>query len=267
MKMGTSTLTLGYGHYLGHNNRSLQSSGLVVSEIAYHTKVFEGWHSHEHAHISFLLKGGNCEQRQGREEEYTTGNIVYYHAGEMHRNTHTRHPSKNLNLEITGTFLKQYQLTETLLHKAISRQHAPFTMLKIYKELLANDTVAAPAMVMLLLELLQEGITEKSATPKWVSIIRELMQDCWDEPLTLTDLAEATGIHPITISKHFSQYFGCTFGAYMRKLRVAKSMPMIRAGENSLTEIAYTCRFADQSHFTRTFKSLTGLLPREYRNI
>jgi AraC family transcriptional regulator len=42
---------------------------------------------------------------------------------------------------------------------------------------------------------------------------------------------------------------------------------MLKNTRLSLTEIAYTCGFADQGHFTRTFKAATGFLPKTFRKI
>ena len=44
-----------------------------------------------------------------------------------------------------------------------------------------------------------------------------------------------------------------------------QSIHLMHTSELSLTEIAYNCQFSDQSHFIKTFKSLTWLTPKEYR--
>lgn len=43
------------------------------------------------------------------------------------------------------------------------------------------------------------------------------------------------------------------------------SIHLIHNSELSLTEIAYICQFYDQSHFIKTFRSLTLLTPKEYK--
>lgn len=47
---------------------------------------------------------------------------------------------------------------------------------------------------------------------------------------------------------------------YLHALQLIHHTPM------SLTQIAYTCQFADQSHFNKTFKLFTGITPGEYRS-
>ncbi len=63
-------------------------------------------------------------------------------------------------------------------------------------------------------------------------------------------MATIIGVHPVTISKYFPRYFSCTLGEYMRKLKIEKSLSLIKSPGNSLTNVAYACGFFDQSHFT-----------------
>jgi AraC family transcriptional regulator len=51
----------------------------------------------------------------------------------------------------------------------------------------------------------------------------------------------------------------------MRKLKIERSLEMLKTPGIRLTDVAYDCGFFDQSHFTRTFKQLTGLLPAQYQ--
>lgn len=44
-----------------------------------------------------------------------------------------------------------------------------------------------------------------------------------------------------------------------------QAVHLMHFSEFSLTDIAYSCHFYDQSHFIKTFKSLSHLAPKEYR--
>jgi transcriptional regulator GlxA family with amidase domain len=48
-----------------------------------------------------------------------------------------------------------------------------------------------------------------------------------------------------------------------RRVEVAKDLML--AEPMPLAQVAAACGFADQSHFTRTFASLTGLTPARWR--
>jgi AraC family transcriptional regulator len=50
-------------------------------------------------------------------------------------------------------------------------------------------------------------------------------------------------------------------------MRIEKSLSLLPDKNLSLTEIAFDCGFADQSHFLRCFKQITGNTPSAYRKL
>ncbi|HLM01550.1 MAG TPA: helix-turn-helix transcriptional regulator [Pyrinomonadaceae bacterium] len=195
---------------------------------------------------------------------------MFFHAGEPHQTIIELFPTKNINLAIEREFLQDNLTTETAIESAVDRNpNAKFIMLKIYRELVSEDVFSDCSIKMLLLNLIHTNpeTDAKTARPGWINIVAELTRDKWNESLTLKDLSAAAGVHPITISKHFPKYFSCTFGEYMRRLKIEKSLYFLKVSSFSLTEIAAECGFSDQSHFIRTFKQLTGFLPNNYKKI
>jgi AraC family transcriptional regulator len=83
----------------------------------------------------------------------------------------------------------------------------------------------------------------------------------------LVDIAAGCGTHPVTISRQFRRYFGCSLGEYRRRLMIRRSLPLIGESAIALGTIAFTCGFADQSHFIRTFRGATRFRPGEYRQL
>jgi AraC family transcriptional regulator len=83
--------------------------------------------------------------------------------------------------------------------------------------------------------------------------------------LTLDGIAKSVGTHPVHLARAFRQHHYCTIGEYIRKLRVEFACCEITTTDSSLAEIAARTGFYDQSHFSRTFKRIIGVTPREYR--
>ena len=51
--------------YLGNTKNTFNNKqGIAVVETEYQQKVYEGWHSHNNAHITLFLKGGTAEKRK-----------------------------------------------------------------------------------------------------------------------------------------------------------------------------------------------------------
>lgn len=122
----------------------------------------------------------------------------------------------------------------------------------------------------LLLDVYQKFLhgPKDKAMPGWARELREMIQDQIDTNLTLSlkEISESLNVHPSYLSREFSKYFdNLTFGDYIRKLRIEKSMELLADPKHSLAEIAYLTGFSDQSHFARIFKKQTGQSPLSYR--
>lgn len=225
-------------------------------------------HFHENAHLNFILSGGVIDKRQKSEAEVKSGEMMFFYAGEPHQTIYKCFPEINISFTINESLFADKSFGETCQIESLSKSaNTKFTALKIYKELAIQDEFSHSSIEMLIMNLFSAETKTKNEHPKWVEKVIELLNDSWNEPLSLKDLAKAANVYPTTISKHFPKYVSCTLGEYRRRLKIEKSLGFIKTSNQSLTEIAYQCGFHDQSHFTRTFKHLTGFLPRQYETL
>lgn len=256
--------------YLGSTKKIFNNTkGIAVVETEYQKKVYEGWHSHDNAHITLFLKGGTTEKRKNFSETVGPGSLLFYHSEELHLNQNTLFPSKNINIEIEENLLKELQLSEATIEKSIQNTTlTKFIILKIFKESLVADTFSGDTITMLFSQLSNTSHLERfEKSPFWVKSLNELLNDCWNENPNLQDLSQILNLNPITISKHFPKYFGCTLGEYMRRIKINRSLSLIQSKNTNLTEISFQCGFSDQSHFIRTFKNQTGFLPKQFQKL
>jgi AraC family transcriptional regulator len=259
---------LNKGEYTGEIVSKMIIDDGIVTTTHYSSKENNpDWHYHENLHICFVFQGGKAETK--KEASYTQkgGSIFFYHAQEKHRWISPRPISKSANIEIGPQFLDKYSLKESQIKKALQENvSARSLMLKMQQEMLLNESDSYNSIESLLLELISfSKSSEVKKTPSWITSLTELLHDQWNEPMTLQEIALIIGVHPVTISKFFRKYFSCTLGEYQRKLKVEKSIQLIKESELSLTEIAFLCGFTDQSHFIRNFKKMTGFLPKGFQ--
>lgn len=256
------------GHFLGTASQTFQLDGIIVSQTRYQTPVFQGWHCHEHHHLTLLLAGGNQEQRSRKEQEVSAGQLLYYYSGERHKNSRTQYPSKNINIEIPETFLAQHGLQFSTLEKfPVQQAQMKYAMLQIYRECMLADQLLPTTLPALLLPVFTAPPIRKQVMPPWLAQLKTLLHDRWSDTLSLNEMAVILGIHPVTISRYFPVYFHCSLGEYIRKIKIDHAMQLIQTTDQSLTTIAYACGFFDQSHFIRTFKQVTGFLPRQFQQL
>jgi AraC-like DNA-binding protein len=93
----------------------------------------------------------------------------------------------------------------------------------------------------------------------------ELMIARLGEDLSLSEPASACGLSLSYFSRAFRQSMGTSPHRWLLLQRVLRAKSLLRDAEPSLAEIASTCGFADQSHFTRVFTGLVGASPGAWR--
>lgn len=137
---------------------------------------------------------------------------------------------------------------------------------RIARELRAPDSATPVAVEGLVLEMLALATRpERLAAPRWLTRTREELHDRFLDPPRIGDLAAAAGVHPDHLARAFRVRFGVPIGSYLRRLRLDWAATRLESSEQGISAIALAAGFADQSHFTRTFKRHTGLTPQAYR--
>lgn len=104
----------------------------------------------------------------------------------------------------------------------------------------------------------QQTLNVVDKAKKWV-------EDKCREDLSMEQAADYVGLSPFYFSKLFKQHVGETFIDYLTGLRIKKAKELIEAGELSLKEICYEVGYHDPNYFSRVFKKVTGMSPKEYR--
>lgn len=253
---------------MGDVSQYLALNGGIVSTTQYSKESHNSsWHSHENLHFCFVFQGGGRSKSACRLNTEISDNLFFYPAGAKHIWIPNHGLSKSVNIEIGNRFFKAFDSNEERIgHSLKENPDAKFLMLKMRRELLSFDRNSECSIQTLLLELVNlPASIGGSEPPQWVRKVTEFIHDEWQRSFSLDCLSQSAGVHPVTISKYFRKYFSCTLGEYLRKLKIEKSLSLIKNTTRSLTDIALSCGFSDQSHFTRTFKQLLGFLPNEFR--
>lgn len=84
------------------------------------------------------------------------------------------------------------------------------------------------------------------------------------EKLSLQALADEAHISTTYLHRLFRSQLGISPGAYIAKIRIEESKLLLRGGALSMGEIAKKLGFSSQQHFSRQFRTITGMTPSEY---
>jgi len=258
-------LRLKHNTFLGATNEKFHLDFCSISIVNYSKPVSEEWHSHEDIHLSLILQGGNLESRKKEDTQVSSGKIIAYNEGEIHRNRFTAFPSKNLNLELKSDFFSENDLNFNDLNLSGTKNiEAYLELIKIHNELHINDHYTFDSIQLSLKSLFTTN-NLSSNKPMWIKSLKEIIEDRWNEFISLDELALILNVHPVTISKYFKKYYNGSLGDYMRKVKVQKALHYLFHTNMPITEIAFTCGFSDHSHMIRVFKMYVGYNPKSIR--
>lgn len=258
------------GRYCGRTIKSVQSGGFILSETDYRPGLRLPHHSHQNAYFCLIRQGGYSETYSGRVRECRASSLVFHPPGEVHDETfHTRVLS--FNVEFQPGQVDQLDRCRLFSDCAeVSGGRVVALVLKLYREFQITDPFSDLAIQGLILEILAETGRARASNghrpvPTWLSKAREMLHESYTEAPTLQEVARAAGVHPVHLATEFRKAFRVTVGEYLRRLRVEYSSRELIATSRPLVDISLDAGFSDQSHFTRTFKRVTGLTPAAYR--
>jgi len=83
-------------------------------------------------------------------------------------------------------------------------------------------------------------------------------------PITLSEIASQVHLHPNYLCHLFRSYTGQTMFEYLNRLRIEKAAQLLRAADLSVSDAAAQCGFESVSFFSRKFKSIMGITPKQY---
>lgn len=98
-----------------------------------------------------------------------------------------------------------------------------------------------------------------------ISQIVNYINDNYTEKITISELAFLFKTNRSTLCKEFKKYTGKTVVEYTNSIKLQRAKKLITSSDKTLTSIADELNFESIHYFTRFFKKLTGVSPKEYR--
>ncbi len=95
--------------------------------------------------------------------------------------------------------------------------------------------------------------------------IKEYISLNYRHKFTLDDIARHVFLSRSYLSGIFKAETGKTLSYYINEVRIEKSKALLCETLLSLLDIALLCGFEDQSYFSKVFKAIEGVAPKDYR--
>lgn len=95
--------------------------------------------------------------------------------------------------------------------------------------------------------------------------VRRFLDEHFAEHITLDKLAEDFYINKFYLTRVFREQYGVTINNYLLQLRITKAKQLLRFTDEKIEEIGFDCGLGAATYFSRAFKQVEGISPREYR--
>lgn len=149
--------------------------------------------------------------------------------------------------------LRQYALL------GISKTHRGFSQLKeAYLEAVENRQQA----------FIQDAESiEKDIVQEKMKQAIYYMNENYQKDITLAVVSNYVSMNYTAFSTSFKQYTGMNFVSYLKKLRIDEAKRLLQQTDEKIREISHKVGYENERHFMKTFKSVCGVSPSEYRKM
>ena len=129
-----------------------------------------------------------------------------------------------------------------------------------------SASILSSMLKSLLLTLVRESRQSVAkATISLASAILEYIQEHYRDEISYEALGEQFHMSPIYLNRIFKKHLKTSVHEYLLNYRINAAEAMLRSTSLAVKEIALAVGFADVSHFSKSFKRITGYSPKEYR--
>lgn len=140
-----------------------------------------------------------------------------------------------------------------------------------------NDTKISPTMLsicliqlIIIINRFSTGIDitlmdELHTTNRQVNLAATFINRNYNQRISLSDIADASGFSPNYLSRKFKEDTGIGVHEYLTYVRLNKAAIELAHTDHTVTEVALNNGFSDSNYFKDAFHKAYGMSPRDYR--
>ncbi len=111
---------------------------------------------------------------------------------------------------------------------------------------------------------------ERSSSPTSRSLLRigesiSFIENNYNQPITLEQLADMAHMSRRSFQRVFRTIIGDSPINYLLQLRLSRAKELLKNRTMSITQVAFDSGFLDSNYFSRKFRQVHGMSPRQYR--
>lgn len=105
---------------------------------------------------------------------------------------------------------------------------------------------------------------EDQKNNRLISKAKKFIMEHYTEEISLTEVATALNISPGYFSTLFRQYTGMCFTDYVTENKINHAKKLLRESDMKIYEVSNMLGFQSAYYFSKVFKKVTGMTPREF---
>jgi len=258
------------GSLFGNTLSGRSFGDFMLTERSYPAGYTTPIHAHAQPLFCVVLAGGYEEHHRGVSRRCSPGAILFHAAGEEHRERFDAAGGRSLIVQTAPAWLDRLSEIHPVCRRTLAMDGGPAHSIgrRLYEEFRGSDSASPLVIEGLLLQLAGEfarSTNRSDWSPPWLGSVTDLLNSSYRANLSLATIGRTVGAHPVHVAQVFRRFHGCTIGEYVRKLRIDSACHALVRTDAPLARIAADNGFADQSHFGRSFKAITGMSPLRYR--
>lgn len=100
-----------------------------------------------------------------------------------------------------------------------------------------------------------------------VAPVREYLEEHCTEKIALESVAEHFFLNKHYLARLFKEQYGVSVNSYLTQVRITRAKQMLRFTDKTVSVIAVECGLEDANYFSRVFKKVEGVTPKQYREL
>lgn len=260
----------------------------------HHPRFYMPYHWHMEYEIDLVVRGSVTLTLNESQVHAKAGDIIFIRDGVVHgghpETTDTIYDCIVFDMKkmLAGSHTFQYRIEDVLKHVTLINKYLPASTPDIPRliqhlfrsmkeEHTGYELVVTGLLYTFLGFIFQQGLYHEAASlplrehrRKRITQLKQtfqLIDSQYQQPLTLTDLAQAANLSPNYFCRFFQKITHHSPIDYLNRYRIEMACLKLTHTNDSITEIAFSCGFNDVSYFIRLFRRYKETSPRKYKQL
>ena len=228
-------------------------------------KVPEHEHKGKEYEIVVYTKGSGIYCADDKEFNVSCGKITIVPPGVRHGMSEFDSIER---VFVRGEFNQMFNFNSAIVISDNSRGEGLLLAKMIYENRYENPEYVSALVGAFIHFILQSIRMDDDVSLAIKEIINQITNNFYDSNLNVAELLEKSGYAEDYIRAQFKKYTGKTPVEFLTKVRISHASYLIDTYKNniSLSEVAEKCGYTDYVYFSRRFKQVAGMSPRQYMN-